>query len=277
MPITDVIKARRSVRTYEKKPIAKEIWDSIEKEVAELSMRYSVKLQLLKNDFRGKNFGTYGMIKDADGFIGIVCLSEKEAMMQAGMILEDLVLFCTERGIGTCWLGGSFRRDEFYSAIKAEKEEFIPAIISIGYPKEKERLMNSLVRRGAKSDSRLPFGQLFFDGDLEHPMQETGTPEGKAFAAVQQGPSASNKQPWRVIKNQDTYHFYLAHTPGYGKGLPFDMQLLDMGIAMCHFERVLEELGQPGDWEIADPELLGLPENMEYMSSFILHSKECNR
>jgi len=50
------------------------------------------------------------------------------------------------------------------------------------------------------------------------------------------------------------WQFFLARTPGYGGGVAgkllgiADMQRVDMGIAMCHFELSARELGLPGRW-----------------------------
>ena len=70
-------------------------------------------------------------------------------------------------------------------------------------------------------------------------------------------PSASNKQPWRIVRRRkgEAWELRLQRTPGYGKGsLTFrllrlaDLQRVDMGIAMCHFELAAREAGLPGRW-----------------------------
>ena len=73
-------------------------------------------------------------------------------------------------------------------------------------------------------------------------------------------PSASNKQPWRIVRAEDAFHFYVARTRGYGRGsLLFrllklaDLQRVDLGIAMCHFELVARESGLSGEWAVRDP------------------------
>ena len=68
---------------------------------------------------------------------------------------------------------------------------------------------------------------------------------------VRQGPSASNKQPWRILKSADRFHLYLQRTRGYRNVFTRmaqvdDMQRIDMGIAMCHFELTARELGLSG-------------------------------
>ncbi|MGB4438289.1 MAG: nitroreductase family protein [Sedimentibacter sp.] len=54
---------------------------------------------------------------------------------------------------------------------------------------------------------------------------------GVPIEMVRLGPSASNKQPWRIIKDKNSYHFYLCRTKGYGS-VNFDVQKNDLGIAM---------------------------------------------
>lgn len=86
------------------------------------------------------------------------------------------------------------------------------------------------------------------------------------------GPSASNKQPWRVVQGGEAWHFYLQRTPGYGKGsLLFgvlrlaDLQRVDIGIAMCHFEMTAGEFGLKGKWEVCDPGLAVPDAGTEYI------------
>jgi hypothetical protein len=71
---------------------------------------------------------------------------------------------------------------------------------------------------------------------------------------VRLGPSASNKQPWQIIRIGSDWHFYLKRTPHYRDGRVnkvlniSDLQRVDIGIAMCHFELTARELGLNGKW-----------------------------
>jgi hypothetical protein len=42
-----------------------------------------------------------------------------------------------------------------------------------------------------------------------------------------------------------------------------------MGIAMCHFELAMLEIGEKGNWSVKPPETGKLPENTEYVASWI--------
>ena len=59
---------------------------------------------------------------------------------------------------------------------------------------------------------------------------------------VRLAPSAVNRQPWRILVDQNCVHFYLKRTKGFNGG-KIDMQKIDMGIALCHFDLMCEELG----------------------------------
>jgi hypothetical protein len=92
---------------------------------------------------------------------------------------------------------------------------------------------------------------------------------------VRLGPSASNRQPWRIVKGEGAWHLYLQRTPGYRDGATArllklaDLQRIDMGIAMCHFELVARQAGLPGGWRIQDPGLEPIDEFTEYSVSWL--------
>jgi len=67
---------------------------------------------------------------------------------------------------------------------------------------------------------------------------------------VRLGPSASNGQPWRIVINDDSAHFYVR-----SKSRHETMIRLDMGIAFCHFDLTMNETNVDGEWFIKDPNL----------------------
>jgi hypothetical protein len=92
---------------------------------------------------------------------------------------------------------------------------------------------------------------------------------------VRNGPSASNQQPWRIVKQADsnTFHFYLQRTKRYQSrnrilfGMA-DLQRVDMGIAMCHFEMTAVDLGLAGQWRFEEPDVGKLPDQTSYVASW---------
>ena len=99
--------------------------------------------------------------------------------------------------------------------------------------------------------------------------------EQYALEMVRLGPSASNRQPWRVVKGGEKWHFYLQRSPGYQERrlvklyTTADLQRIDMGIAMCHFELTLKELGLEGKWVVEDPSSVEGDGFLEYSATWV--------
>jgi hypothetical protein len=180
-------------------------------------------------------------------------------MEDFGYTVERIILGATDLGLGTCWLGGTFSKSSFSKKISLQTGETIPAVIAIGYAADKRRYFDSFVRRRAGSDHRLPWQELFFNSDFGNPLSQAEAGDFSPFLeAVRLAPSASNNQPWRIVKDGSLWHFYLHRTKGYGERNQklfklVDLQRVDMGIAMCHFDLTAREAGFRGQWVFSDP------------------------
>jgi hypothetical protein len=123
----------------------------------------------------------------------------------------------------------------------------------------------------AKSSSRKSWEELFFYGDTRSPLERRiAGAYALPLECVRIGPSASNRQPWRVLKAKDrnVFHFYIRRTPGYAERYPeISLQDVDMGIAMCHFEIALREKGRKGSWQRVQP--APPQKGLEYIVSWI--------
>ena len=281
-PVTDIIQQRFSCRTYLDKPIAEEKRQRLAEFISSIKigpLAAPVRFALVaateqdRNSLRG--LGTYGFIKGATGFIvGAVQPSEKN-LEDYGYLMECAILFATDIGLGTCWLGGTFTQSSFAKKISATRNEKMPAVTSIGYIADPDR-SNDWIRQRAGSNHRLPWESLFFHKRFGETLSRD---KAGAFAVplemVRLGPSASNKQPWRIIQDGNAWHFYLQRTRGYGDGLTFkllrlaDLQRVDMGIAMSHFQLTANELGLKGQWVVQEPEIEKPDRLTEYTVSWV--------
>lgn len=219
-----------------------------------------------------RGLGTYGFIHGASGFI--VGAMDKNVcnLEDYGYLLEEIILYATDFGLGTCWLGGSFYKSNFSARINTKDNEIVPAVVSVGYTTEKRGLIDNIIRSVADSKSRKDWNSLFFEDHFAKPLTEkTAGKYSPVFDMVRMSPSASNKQPWRIVKeyNSNNFHFFLSRTKGYAKPKLFsDLQRVDMGIAMCHFEQGCKEKGLNGNWELSNPCYINLPEYLEYTVSW---------
>ena len=265
-PITDIIEQRFSCRTFVNKPIAEAERQDLERVVSAINtgrlgspLRFELLVATEEDRSALKGLGTYGFISGNTGFIAGAVGAGERNLEDYGYRLEEIVLYASSIGLGTCWLGGSFTRSSFAARIALSTGEVMPAVIAVGYISERRTLMDRVIRRVAAPSSRLLWEQLFFDASFGTALSEAAAgPYATALRMVQIGPSASNKQPWRVLRQGTDWHFYLRRSAGYRQrgsgmlGVP-DMQRLDMGIAMSHFELSATEAGLSGTWAIQDP------------------------
>lgn len=280
--VIELIRKRFSCRVYERRNLDPSIQHHITEVISSLpAAPFGSHLRIIllaaseqeRRSLRG--LGTYGFIKNPPAFIAGVVQNSVMNMEDFGYLMELVVLHMTDLGLGTCWLGGSFTHSSFARRVALVKEEILPAIIAVGHISEERYPPADLVRQLAKSRERLDWDQLFFDGAFTIPLsKESAGQYAIPLEMVRLAPSASNKQPWRVLREDNRWHFYLQRTPGYGKGLASlavhgDLQRIDLGIAMCHFETTAQELGLPGYWQYSIPKITFPANQPEYIASWI--------
>jgi nitroreductase len=263
--IQEVIKERKSTRTYIRKQPDNSIILKIENYLNQLSTS-NYEFVLVKSTNSNKKLGTYGFIKDATIFVISLLKKDFRDYEKFGYTFEKIILYVTSLGLSTCWLAGTFNKKQFADAVTLEDDFFIPIISPIGYSAEKEGFLKTLIRKQIGSDTRKPWENLFFEDTLDNPLKkDLETNYSNALEMVRLSPSASNKQPWRVIKNKNDYDFYPKRNENYSKFLKYDVQKNDIGIAMCHFELTLNEAGINGSWKNKSKSC----ESLEYISTWI--------
>jgi nitroreductase len=280
--IDDLVRRRYSCRNYVDRPIEATDLESLSEFLASIGAgplgsrtRFSLVAATEKDRDSLKGLGTYGFVKGATGYIvGAVEPGPKD-MEDYGHGLQHAVLAATDLGLGTCWLGGSFTKSSFARKIGATRSEVVPAVVATGYPEEGSRA--GRMRERAGSERRLPREVLFWEEKPGEPLDlsRSGGYED-VLETVRWAPSASNKQPWRLLRSGDVWRFYLQRTKRYGKGSAIfsllrlaDLQRVDMGIAMCHFELAARERGLAGRWVVDEPGFDALPAGLEYTVSWI--------
>lgn len=271
-PIEKTIKKRQSIRSYEEHILTAEKKEKIKAYITELSNPFSVDVSFhfleTAKTVKDKKLGTYGVIKGAQDFIGASVFPGELCLEALGYSFEKLILYITSLGLGTCWLGGSFNRSGFAEAMNLKDGELFPVISPIGYRLDKKRTMDSLVRWMAKSDQRKGWNELFFAQDFSTPLKQN---DAGAYTfpleMLRLAPSAANKQPWRIIKDTNAYHFYKTKSKKE-KTPEIDIQRVDLGIAACHFHLAALERNLPGRFQKLAVAALPKQEHTDYLFSW---------
>ena len=282
-PISEIIQDRFSCRTFLKEAILPEKQERLRAFIGAIQagpLGSAVRFELLAAEDRDRKelrgVGTYGTIRGTSGYIVGAMSPGAKNLEDFGYRLEQIVLYATDLDIGTCWLGGAFTKSGFAKKIAAATEERLPAVVAMGMIADEAQARRAALRLSVGADTRLPWEALFFDGKFGASLsREKAGRYAAPLESLRLGPSASNKQPWRVIQADSAFHFYLQRTKGYPGSLVTkllrieDLQRVDLGIGMCHFELSAKELGLKGGWMVEEPDIAKPDATCEYTVSWV--------
>ena len=269
MKIMDIVKERRSVRTFDGKPLNEAVAAMITDYAEKAGNPYNIPISwvLLNTEEHGLSSP---VIAGEDTYIAGKLKPVQYFEEAFGYSFEDIILYAWSLGIGTTMIGGTMDRKAFENAAGVSKGEVMPCVSPLGVAAKKMSIKEGLMRKGIKADTRLDFEKIFFDGSFNKPLTPKAAGElCEAFEMVRLAPSAVNKQPWRLVKSGNAVHFYEKRSKGFISADGSDMQKIDMGIALCHFKKGLEEKGIEAEFVIKQPKVEGLIDEI-YIASYVL-------
>lgn len=231
--INDVICNRKSVRKYNSECVTEEILNTLQSNLddykcIQVQNQGEVRFQVLETDKEsglGFLFGL-GKINAPYCIAGIVTRKEQE--LEVGFALEQQVLYLTEQGLGTCWLG-TFDKKIMSKRCHLQKNEMICYIVAFGYSTQ-TGFMNNNFRKLAGSVKRKPFQEICLvkEHDVNDMVKEC---INMAILA----PSANNIQPVRVLPESMNIHLYQKNDA-----------YIDTGIFLSHCYLILEKYKAEG-------------------------------
>ena len=270
------IETRKSTRTFLKEPLSPVDIEKISSYlnrpgnlIGPFGYQFEFELLIEPEERNKDQIGTYGFIKNPQGYILGSSIIETKSLFDYAYVLENIVLYLTAIGVGTCWLGGRFQKQEAMSQLSFKENEIIPAITPIGYPQEKHRLKERMIRNVLQARKRKPEEKLFYYEAFGQPLGDRAEEFQKALHYVRIGPSAQNKQPWRLVfdSNLTQVHFYVTNPLADNPLYMCEPQYLDIGIAYKHFEFGLDEAGISGELVVDEPKIEKL-NGLTYITSW---------
>ena len=274
LPI-DVKKAvqdRVSIRSYEERSLTKEDKSKLMDFNASLTNPFGVdvKVQYISKDKGAEDvqLGTYGTIRGAKDFLAITVKDQPYVMEAVGYQFENLVLYATDMGLGTVWLAGTFNRKDFKNVIEISDEDLFPCICPVGYPGQKRSFIEKITRASLGSKKRKEWDKLFFlDNFSKSLTKEDAGRYADALDMLRLAPSATNAQPWAVVKEGDKFHFFCNYKNSINNDVK-KIKHLDLGIALSHFHQTAMSDGLNGKLEVEDMDF-DVPENMHYIITYM--------
>lgn len=268
--IFDDIRNRRSVRSYNGKAIEASVLEKLVDFGKCLDNPFGIDVQIKFLD--GEENGLVcPVISGTSLFAGGKVKVSPMANVAFGYSFEKFVLYAQSLGVGTVWLGGTMNRAAFEKAMELDSDEIMPCASPLGYAADKMTIKEIMMRKAVKADWRMDFENLFFEGDFGKPFSKSsGDKLAEILEMVRFAPSAVNKQPWRLVLRDNSVHFYLKRSRNFSHSERLDMQMIDMGIALCHFELAANAAGINTEFFIKAPDICFDCET-EYIASYLLN------
>ncbi len=222
MTLLEAIDARTSRRTYEGKPLAPADITALRALIDKANKADGLAIKLIEDaqDTFGKLSKSYGMFS---GVRSVIVIAGKKGSpdlyRKLGYRGEMIVLEATRLGLGTCWVSGTYDRDD--PALSVADGEVIAAVVAIGHASEKKSLKEKLIS-GLAHGREKPIEKMY--------AADRDPPEWflEGVRAAFKAPSAINLQPARFRLEGDQAFAFTTRDDETGN--------IDLGIACAHFE-----------------------------------------
>jgi len=202
--MNEIIRKRKSVRKYDLAPLDAETLEKVRAQIEKLKPLYpDIRFSI---DIANKTKGLFNVKAPHYLFFGS---EEREgAYENIGFIGQQMDLFFSGSGIGSCWLG----------AAKPEEKEgsALPHVIGMAFGKPVEPL-----HRALSEFKRKPLAEI-----------SEGTDE--RLEAARLAPSAVNAQNWFFVAANGKIHCYRKKSGSLLGFIYNKLHCVDMGIALWH-------------------------------------------
>lgn len=260
--VEKAVRERRSVRTYDDAPLSHEDRLAVAGLLDERGNPFGVPVEFRVLDAQAHGLKSPAIVGER-AYVAAKVARVPLCELAYGYEFERFCLGATSAGLGTVMLAASLNRDAFERAMEVAEGEVMPLASPVGRPARRQSIREAAMRKAIGADKRLPFGEVFFAGTYGEALDPGAAGDlQRLLEAVRLAPSAANKQPWRVVVDGGSAHFYELHS--IKENALGDVQRIDMGIAFAHFHLVAAELGMSVAFDEADPGLL-VPEGVEYV------------
>lgn len=144
MEVIDAIKKRRSIRSYDSKPVPEDVLGRVLEagRIAPSAMNYQPWKFVVVRDPSGRKAlsgGRYAKFLTECPVVIVGCGDRKKSQewhaVDVTIALQNMVTQATAEGLGTCWIG-SFDEETVRSHLGVPDEYTVVAMLALGYPKK---------------------------------------------------------------------------------------------------------------------------------------------
>lgn len=237
---------RHSVRTYDRVPLHPEDRRVIQ-ETCDTPRAFGRGARVVLLETGAERVFAGPIVRGVPAFLAMVGDGAEPHVEEAlGYLGEYVILTATALGLGTCWVGGTYRSGEAAKMLGLGPTERLYAVSPLGYGGE-VGLVEKFLKMAARSASRKPLTALLTAASL--PLAAGPPWAGSALEAARLAPSAVNRQPWRFTIRPDSVTVSVGAAGSEARSVA---KRLDCGIALLHLELGALAAGVSGGWRLLE-------------------------
>lgn len=217
----ETIFKRKSIRKYDMNPLDNKILTDISEKIADLKQMYpdiKTEIKLVTE----KDVKALMQIK-APHYIMVFSEAKEGYLTNIGFMLQQMDLYLSANGIGSCWQGMPRPTKEI---LHSSKLEFV-IVLAFGKPSE------PLYRVSTDEFKRKSLGGISNARDAAELLEP-----------VRLAPSGINSQPWFFTGTTSRLNAYCAKTNIIKAIIYEKMNKVDMGIGLCHLWIAAKNIGR---------------------------------
>lgn len=157
----ELIKTRKSVRTFDGRPISTEDKEKLITYIKNIPNPYGIPVEFVLLDSKEHGLSS-SVIRGEKLYIAAKVEKQPHGEEAFGFSFEKMVLYAWSLGIGTTWIGGTLDRPHFEKVLGVKRRERMYGVTPLGYPAGEKSEVDSKLREQVKGDERLPASELFF-------------------------------------------------------------------------------------------------------------------
>lgn len=225
MNLYEAIFARKSIKKYNMDKLDESMLTNIinfAKSLTSISKDIKVDFKIIDHNQAMQAVVNFTQVK-APYYLLLYSTKGKDYEINAGFLMEQIVLYLTAKGIGSCYC----MKLKPNKSIEVEPE--FEYMIGIAFGKSEGD-----VYRENKA-KRLPLNDIAY-------IKEDISKNTKAILnAVRMSPSSMNSQPWRLVVYDNRIHIFCRKNIFF-KSVLKDMKMIDIGISLAHIFVAAEEM-----------------------------------
>lgn len=226
MNMYEAIFSRKSIRHYKNEAIEWEVLSDILQfadELPKLVDDIAIEFKLVSNIEKKQGFHGPFTVK-APYYICISSEKKDDYLINAGYMMEQISLYITSKGLGTCFLGGAAPGKSLKDTMRYDY------LISLAFGKPSGDLY-----RDSHNAKRLD------EDDLVVYKEDVDSDVRQMITAARLAPSSLNNQPWRFVVYKNRIHVFTRKNVALYKVMDSSNKI-DIGVMLANLLIAAEEL-----------------------------------